>query len=239
MRYSISRFFIKILIVCIGVASTACGIAIFYVINIGSDPISVFVDGQHRIFGLSYGIVNLIDSIIYLIFVLIFNRKLVRTATLISGAALGPLINLFTGMFSKLILPKGTFTLQFIASKGLVFIPPEGNYFIRFLMLIPAVVLLGCGLGLYLSANMGAAPVDALVIFISDNFNKPLKKVKIAFDFIVAVLGFLLGGVTGVGTIIGIIMTGPMIGTTIKKMEKLKRKIVEYDERNNESEAMA
>ncbi len=225
-EYNLKEFFIKILIVCIGVTSAACGVAIFYTLNIGTDPVSVFVDGQHQIFRLSYGSVNLVDSLVYFVVILIFSRNLVNLATWISGFAMGPLINLFTGMFSKLILPEGTFTLQFTAFRGFVFIPPGQDYLVRLLMLIPAVILLGCGLGLYLSANMGAAPVDALVLFISGKLKKPLKEVKIAFDFIVAIIGFLLGGVVGVGTIVAIAMTGPIINLTIKTVGKLNKKVI-------------
>lgn len=225
VEYNLKDFIIKTVIICIGVTLLACGIALFYALNIGSDPISVFVDGQHRIFGISYGSVNLIDSLIYFVFILIFSRNLINFATLISGFAMGPLINLFTNIFNRFILPKGTFTLQFIDFKGFAFIPPEGDFLVRLLMLIPAEILIGCGLGIYLSANMGAAPVDALVLFMSAKFKKPLKNVKIAFDFIAAILGFFLGGVVGVGTIIAIVMTGPIINSTLKLAKKLNKSI--------------
>lgn len=224
-RYCVNEFILKILIICLGATATACGIAIFYAMNIGSDPISVFVDGQHRLLGLSYGTINWIDSAIYLIIILIFSRNLISYATLILGFGTGPLINLFVGIFSRFISDEGSFTLQILATEGFAFIPPEGDYIIRLLMQIPAVILLGGGLGLYLSANLGAAPLDGLVLLIKDKSKKPLRKVKIIFDFTAATLGFLFGGVVGVGTIIAILATGPIIIITIKAMEKLQSKV--------------
>ncbi len=243
-KKNLSKFVINLLMVCCGVTLVACGISLFYALNIGSDPISVFVDGQHRIFGVSYGIINLMNSIVYLAFIFLFSRKQIRLATLISGVGLGPLINLFTELLSRWITPKGSFTLQWIWGKGMVVIPPNGDYILRFALLFPAVVLLGFGLGLYLSANMGASPVDAVVIFISEKLDRPLKKVKVGFDFSVALLGFLLGGVTGMGTIIGIILTGPMIAYSIKIIDSWKKKSSSPDKnikfvKENEGQAMA
>ncbi len=222
---SLKELSIKIALVCIGVILAACGISIFYTLNIGSDPISVFADGQHRIFGISYGNVNLTDSIIYFIFILIFDRKQIRLATLIAGFAMGPLINLFTGIFGRFLSPAGTLTLQFIDFNNLALIPPGEDYLIRLLLLIPAVILLGCGLGLYLSVNMGAAPVDAMVVFLSDKAHMPFKKGKMAFDFTVAVLGFLMGGIIGIGTIAAIVFTGPIISITMRAMNRHNRKL--------------
>lgn len=127
-RNYFSKIIVKILMIFIGVTCVGCGIAFFYALNIGSDPISVFVDGQHRIFGLSYGTVNLLNSILYLVFIFLFRRDLIRLATLISGVALGPLINLFTGLLGNLITPKGSLTLQMIWGEGIVFIPPSNDY---------------------------------------------------------------------------------------------------------------
>lgn len=220
--YYIKEFTKKILMVSAGVTAAACGIALFYTMNIGSDPISVFVDGQHRILGLSYGAINLLNSIVYFIFVLIFSRKLINYATLIVGFAMGPMINFFFSIFSRYISSDGSLTLQFLAGKGFVFNSVEGDYFIRLLMQIPAVILLGCGLGLYLSANLGAAPLDALVLFIKEKTQKPLRKVKIIFDLAAAAIGFLLGGVAGIGTIIAILATGPIVSLTIKTIANLE-----------------
>lgn len=206
-----------------GVTAAASGIALFYTMNIGSDPISVFVDGQHRILGLSYGMINLLDSIVYFILILILSRKLINYATLIVGFAMGPMINFFLSIFSRFISSDGSLTLQFLVGKGFIFNSVGDDYFIRLLMLIPAVILLGCGLGLYLSANLGAAPLDALVLFIKEKTKKPLRRVKIIFDLAAAAIGFLLGGVAGIGTIIAILATGPIVSLTIKTIANLKK----------------
>ena len=64
--------------------------------------------------------------------------------------------------------------------------------------------------------------MDAVVIFLSDKSAKPLKTAKVAFDLTVATLGFLLGGVTGVGTVIGILLTGPAIAYSLQLLGRLK-----------------
>ncbi len=223
-NYNIKEFCNKLLQVCLGVILAACGISMFYTLNIGSDPISVFVDGQHRIFGMNYGTINLLNSMVYFIFILIFDRKQIRLATLIAGFGMGPLINLFTGIFSRFVAADGSFTIQIIDFRSLAFLPPGGDYLLRLMMLLPAVILLGCGLGLYLSADMGAAPVDAMVLFLSEKLKRPFKEVKILCDLVMAVLGLLLGGILGVGTIAAIILTGPMISLTMHVIKRHKGK---------------
>lgn len=215
------RFIQRILIVCLGIVAMACGIAIFYAMNIGSDPISVFVDGQHRILGISYGTVNIIDSAVYLIIVLIFSRDLISFITFILTFAMGPLINMFVGLLGRLISAEGSLTIQYVATKGFIIIPPEGDYWIRLLMQVPAVSLIGFGLGLYLSANLGAAPLDAFMLLLKNKSGKSLKKVKITMDFIATIIGFLFGGIVGAGTIIAVFATGPIASLTLKTMHRL------------------
>lgn len=216
-------FIKKILIMCIGIVAMACGIAIFYSVNIGSDPISVFVDGQHRVLGLSYGTVNIIDSAVYLAIVIIFSRSLISFATFILTFAMGPLINMFVALFGRIISAEGSFTIQYVMTKGFLVTPPKGDYWIRLIMQVPAVSLIGFGLGLYLSANLGAAPLDAFMLLLKNKSGKSLKRVKIAMDFTATIIGFLFGGIVGAGTIIAVFATGPIASKTLKTMNRLMK----------------
>ena len=71
------------------------GIGCYYACGLGTDPVSVFVDGVHNICGLSYGNISTICNIILLILIIIFERRYLGIGTIISTFISGPLIDVF------------------------------------------------------------------------------------------------------------------------------------------------
>lgn len=185
----------------LGTVLTTAGISLFYAVNIGTDPVSVLVDGQHNLMKLPYGTVTLINNIILITFGLIFARKYVYVGTIVGGILMGPLINVFVPLFSSLV-------------------PETTPFLVLVLLLFPAVSLLGVGVAIVISINFGVSTMDILTLTIRDVTRVDLKWVKIGLDVVFTASGFMMGGVIGVGTLIGVFLTGPIIGFALPHCER-------------------
>lgn len=205
-NFNIGLVIKKSIVVVIGVILTTLGISLFYALNIGTDPISVLVDGEHTLFNLNYGTVTLINNTVLLIFGVLFARKYLHIGTVIGGLLAGPLINLFVPMFKS-------------------FIYESFNFWVKFTLLFPAVLLMGIGIALVIGVNFGVGTMDLLTLKIRDMSKKDLKWIKIILDIIFAVAGYLMGGVIGAGTIVGVLLTGPIIGYAIPYWKKVLKKL--------------
>lgn len=175
----------------------------FYALNIGTDPVSVLVDGEHNLMKLDYGTVTTINNIVLIVFGLIFARKYLYIGTVIGAFLMGPLLNVFVPMFSSLE------TLGF---------------FIKLVLLFPAVALLGFGVAMVISLDFGVGTIELLTLVVRDATKLKLKWVKMGLDLIFTVAGYLMGGVIGVGTIVGVFLTGPVIGFALPRLKKLFEK---------------
>jgi uncharacterized membrane protein YczE len=88
--------------------------------------------------------------------------------------------------------------------------PPDG--------LALRVVLLGCGLVLnafgsaaYIGAQLGPGPRDGLMTGVARRTGWSLRRVRTGIEGVVLVLGALLGGVVGIGTLLYALGVGPLL----------------------------
>ncbi len=185
-------FVIKIIILIFSIAISSMGISLFYALNIGTDPISVLVDGEHNLLKMSFGNITLMNNLVLLAFGFIFARKYIKIGTVVSGLTTGYFINLFVPMFESII-------------------PSSTDYIYKVILLIPAVTLLALGIAVSISLNFGVGTMDLITLSIRDRVKVELKWIKIGLDFIYTLVGFCMGGIIGLGTIIGVLLTGPLI----------------------------
>lgn len=209
-KNKIKSFIIKLVILMIGNIISALGIALFYAVNIGTDPISVLVDGQHNLLKLSYGNVTLINNIIWIIYGFIFARKYLKIGTIVIGLTTGYFLDLFVSMFEKLIQPSTT-------------------YLVKAILLIPAVMLLALGTAMVINLDVGVGTWNLLILSIRDKTKIQIKWIKITLDFIYTITGYLMGGIIGLGTIVGVVLTGPLIDFFIPICDKANGVVLKKD----------
>ena len=56
---------------------------------------------------------------------------------------------------------------------------------------------------------------------VSENFNKPISLVRLIIETTVVILGWLLGGTVGMGTIMFAIFIGPLISMALSLIRKI------------------
>ena len=75
-----------------------------------------------------------------------------------------------------------------------------------------AIVVMCIGSALYFTANLGVSTYDAIALFLGNKKKiAPFKFVRITTDLICVGLGFVMGCVPGIGTIITAFFMGPLI----------------------------
>ncbi|MBP2666120.1 MAG: hypothetical protein H6Q76_1100 [Firmicutes bacterium] len=111
----------------------------------------------------------------------------------------------------------GVFIDLFMTSN---FIPMPGQMATQLALLLAGVLVIGWGSFFYLSAALGAGPRDSFMVGAIRKSGWPLWKVRTAIEATVTLLGFLLGGPIGVGTIIVVFTLGPSIQLAFRIMGK-------------------
>ncbi len=95
-------------------------------------------------------------------------------------------------------------------------IPPIHGLWMQSLSFAGGVILLGIGCGMYIVANLGVGPRDMLMLFIVHRFGWSVTRARTTMEVSVALLGFLLGGPVGIGTVFMALCLGPIVQIAIK-----------------------
>lgn len=210
MKNQISIIIKKTMLLTVAIAIIALGVSLLFSLKIGTDPVSVFVDGEHNLTNLDYGTLTTINNSVLVVFGLIFAREYLYIGTVIGAFLMGPLINIFVPMFNSL----------FANSLGL---------FIKLILLFPAVSMLGFGVAMLISLDFGVGTFELLTLKIRDVTKLKIKWVKMGVDFFFTAVGFLMGGIIGAGTIVGVLLTGPMVSLSLPHTKRIAQwfKVIE------------
>ena len=85
------------------------------------------------------------------------------------------------------------------------------NDFVNYLTASIGVIIVGIGSGIYLPANLGPGPRDGLMTGLQRVTGKPIAWVRSIMEITVVLLGWLLGGNAGIGTILFAVGIGPAV----------------------------
>ena len=191
------------------IATALCelGIACYYTARLGTDPISLFVEGTSFHCGLTVGEVSTVCNVILGILCIIFERKQFGIGTFITILIAGPMIDIFYAML-------------------LAAFPTETTpVFIRALIIVAGILIYALGLGLAIICDLGVGPFSFPPIFLARVLKVDLKYTQIGTDAIFFITGVLLGGVIGVGSIVSVLFTGPLMAWSMKLLEPVMDRI--------------
>ncbi|SHJ98511.1 Uncharacterized membrane protein YczE [Anaerobranca californiensis DSM 14826] len=170
-----------------GFALCSLGITMMYKVrDLGLGPWDVLHTGIMNYLPLTFGQVSQLMGFVIILF------------SLFLGVApgIGTVLNMiFIGIF-----------IDFFNSIPLLFTPQ--TYIGKLLMLILGVWVLSIGIYFYLKCGLGAGPRDGLMLGLMKKTNLPVGKIKTFMEISVVIIGALLGGKVGIGTIIVALMLG-------------------------------
>lgn len=183
----------RIIMTCIGVFIGGFSVGLFDFANFGVDPFQVFAHGVYECqSAMGFGTIYVIINAVMLLFALIFDRRKIGLATIINLFFLGYVTQWSYGMFVSLI--------------------PEPSLMVRILFLIAGIVLICFGTSFYFVGDLGVSTYDAISLIASEKQSKiKFQYCRILSDLVCVVVGYLLGGTVGVGTIITAFFMGPLV----------------------------
>ncbi len=98
--------------------------------------------------------------------------------------------------------------ISVVIDLSLFILPYPKEFLFQFLQVIIGILIIGIGSGYYLIANLGPGPRDGLMVGLSKQTNQSIAFVRTILELSVVGIGFLLGGIVGIGTIIYAICIG-------------------------------
>jgi uncharacterized membrane protein YczE len=166
--------------------------------GIGVSPWDVLALGVSGQSGLGYGIVtNLVAVVVLLLWIPL--RQRVGLGTLLNALLIGPSADL-----------------------TLAVIPAPPSLWVGAPMFLLGLVLLAFATGLYISANFGPGPRDGLMTGLVRRTGWSVWLVRTLIEGSVLVVGFVLGGPVGVGTVLFALGIGPLVGWFLPRITTLR-----------------
>ena len=165
--------------------------------NQGVSPWTVLAQGLSFQLDLSIGITTFIVSIIVLFLWFPLKQK----------PGLGTLLNVIL--------------ISIVIDLSTPILPYPKTFFYQVVQSLIAVLIVGIGSGFYLTANLGPGPRDGLMTGLQKLTNQPIALIRTIIEVTAVVIGFYLGGVVGIGTLLFAFGIGPAVSLGIFIVMKL------------------
>ena len=175
----------------LGLSLFAIGETLLITANQGVSPWTVLAQGISFQTNLSIGITTFIVSLIVLILWYPLKQK----------PGLGTILNI---VLISIIIDLSTPVL-----------PYPKSFLFQIIQSIVAVFLVGLGSGFYLTANLGPGPRDGLMTGLQNLTNQPIALIRTIIEVSAVGIGFYLGGMVGIGTLLFAFGIGPMVSLGI------------------------
>jgi uncharacterized membrane protein YczE len=175
----------------LGLFLCSCGVVCFLESELGLPPWDVLHQGLAEQLNVSFGFANLLVSVLVLGLVWLLRARI----------GLGTLLN---------ALLIGTFVIALTALDPVSALSQEGLG-IRISLIPIALLCFGVGSAFYIAASMGAGPRDSLMLVTAKSLGLRIGVARTAIEVAVLVLGFVLGGTVGIGTVVFALGIGPMV----------------------------
>lgn len=94
-------------------------------------------------------------------------------------------------------------------------IPASDDILISLLQVCLGILLIGIGSAMYLTANLGPGPRDGWMTGLQRVTGVPIGRVRVTIEISVLVVGVLLGGTFGFGTVLFAFAIGPVVAVCL------------------------
>ncbi|MFC7622045.1 YitT family protein [Microlunatus sp. GCM10028923] len=94
---------------------------------------------------------------------------------------------------------------------GLWLIPAQTDWPIRIALLVGGIVLNGVAGATYIGSQFGPGPRDGLMTGLAARTGRSLRLIRTGIEVVVLIIGFVLGGTVGVGTVAYALAIGPLV----------------------------
>ncbi|WP_421382268.1 YczE/YyaS/YitT family protein [Bacillus salacetis] len=193
-----SFFTIGLLVLAFGITLTIKGK------DLGIGPWDVFHYGLFLKFGLTIGTWSIIAGVIILLITGLATKSFPKIGAFLNMLLIGLFIDFF----------------NFI-------IPDTNSLLLQAILFAAGTIIIGYGIGLYVSADFGAGPRDGLMLLIVEKTGWKIQWVRNGIEVAVFLLGWMLGGPVGIGTVIIAFFLGSVVGISLPQCKRLLRTMIE------------
>lgn len=188
-----------------GLLIMSFGIVLTIKADLGCAPWDVLHIGLYRKFGLTIGTWSIIVGVAILAASALLLKQFPR---------IGAFLNMiFVGIFIDLYM-----MIPYLQT-------PE-TLIGKLVMLLVGIVIVGYGMGIYISANMGAGPRDSLMLALTELTGWKVQNVRIAMEGLVLFFGWVLGGPVSIGTLIFCVMIGSVAGIALPQCRRATERML-------------
>ncbi len=181
------------LIAQLGYAIYGLSIALIIQAGLGTGPWAVLAVALADILGTSPGMMLIATGVVVLFGALLLKEK-IGWATLGNILFIGPWTDLFLFLLPSL----------------------EGNLWVQIPGMLIAVILSGIATAVYISVDGGAGPRDSLMLAVSRTTGQSVQLSRGVIEVLVVILGWILKGPVGVGTLAFALLIGPLVQVFFK-----------------------
>lgn len=203
----IKKWLVKIIVLMVGLTIAHLGCTLFILSNLGNDPYNVLIQGLFRTLSnvtglaiLTHGRVHVVICVIIVLVLLIVDKSYIKIGTLLCMIFGGPIIDIFTILLQNII---------------------TDNMIVRIVAMALGCVILAFGMTIVIKSDCGTGPNDLVAVVISDKIKKNFGVIRIIVDIVFVVVGFLLSGTVGVGTLACAFLVGPVANFFMPLNEKV------------------
>ena len=180
-----------LLYLCVGLIFFGFGEGLLIVSGVGASPWNILHQGLAINLGLSVGTIAFLVSFLVLLLWYFLDLKI----------GVGTIFNFII--------------LAIMIDVTIYFVDKPNEFFFQLLMVIAGILIIGFGTATYLIANLGAGPRDGLMTGLQKKTNAPIALVRACIEIVVLLLGWFLGGVAGVGTLLFVLGIGPSVAINL------------------------
>lgn len=189
-----NKFLLRLLRLFFGLFLYAVGVVLTMKANIGYASWEVFHAGLSTVFGLKIGTISILVGLALCLVSIVAGEKL----------GLGTLCNMvFIGLFLNFLL-------------GLDVFPRLTNFYLGLVQMVAGLFVIAIASFYYISSGFGTGPRDSLMVVLTKKTKLSVGTCRSGLEIIVVVIGALLGGSFGIGTILAAVIIGFCVQLTFK-----------------------
>ena len=190
----------RLIILFVGLTIAHLGVTMFLLTDLGADPFNVLVQGLFKSLSgltgwafLTHGRVHIAVCFVIIIVLLIVDRSYIKLGTVVCMVFGGPIIDFFSLVLSPIFEAVGSLPVMY-------------------LLLALGCIILAYGMTIVIKSNAGTGPNDLVAVVISEKLGKKFSIIRVIVDISFVLLGMLMGGVFGSGTLVCAFLVGPVAG---------------------------
>lgn len=186
------------------------GVGVYLTIqaNIGVAPWDTFYLGVNKVTGIQYGTISVAVSFIVIAIDLLLKER-IGIGMLLDAVVVGKTVDLMN---------------------WLDLVPAQQNLFAGILVMLLGLFIMGFSQYLYMTAGLCCGPRDSLLVALGKRMPKvPIGIVSTGILLTVFILGWLLDGPIGVGTIIAVVLQGNIMQLAFNIMKFEPKDVVHQD----------